>query len=539
VLQRRRLTYTSRIVVPAHLRATLGRSEITRSLRTQDRREALNRLKVWETHVGRLLTTLGRRGAAMTREEIDLLVARYLSETFDQIEERLDLDWHEVDLDQHRWSLADRAHALTGGLYHANPAATLQMAREAAPNASESVLRRLARRLMEAQLVAIKAELNAFGGEPLERPVILASSPAPTTAPPKATPKLSYLTRQYGDEQMARQRWSLRTENQYRGYLAVLTQMLGDPCIGDVTKEDLRRFGLDVARLPSNLTKKFPGRTHRQALEEAGDNPDVPRLAPNTINSHYQITRTFFSWAVNHDHLPNSPAIVLKNVAAGRASDQRLPFDDDDLLKYFRRLDSKRGLQPFEWWIARIMAYSGCRLGEAAQLCTHDIRQVKGIWVLDINETDDEQRVKTDASRRLVPMHEKLVELGLPDHAASSPPGFLWPKEMRTHPNPNASPVDRLQKRLNYIFDTSGIDHPKKTASHSFRHTVSSRLKDQSIAEYQIAEILGHETGSLSTNRYGTTTDLATLKKVIDLVSLPDPLASRASMPRPAGVKKD
>ena len=517
----------------------MGRSEITRSLRTQDRREALRRLKVWEGHIERLLTILSQRGANMRREEIDLLIAKYLSETFDQIEERLDLDWHEVDLDQHRWHLADRAHALTGGLYHANPTATLAQARALAPDASEDILRRIARRLMEAQLRAVKAELAAFGGEPLDRPDLRVMPPAVTKEAPKVTPRLSALTLQYGDEQMARKRWDFRTENQYRGYLAVLTQMLGDPCIGDVSKEDIRKFGLDIARLPSNLTKKYPGRTHRQALEEAGDNPEVRRLAPNTINSYYQITRTFFSWAVNHDHLPNSPATILKNVAAGKASEQRLPFDDEDLQKYFRRLDSKRNLQPFEWWIPRIMAYTGCRLGEAAQLCTHDIRQVKGIWVLDINETDDEQRLKTDASKRLVPMHSSLIDLGLIDLAASSPPGYLWPKEMRTHPNKKASPVDKLQKRLNYIFDTSGIDHPKKTASHSFRHTVSARLKDHSINDYQIAEILGHETGSLSTNRYGTTTDLATLKKVIDLVSLPGPVASRASMPRPAAVQKN
>jgi integrase len=167
------------------------------------------------------------------------------------------------------------------------------------------------------------------------------------------------------------------------------------------------------------------------------------------------------------------------------------------------------------------MAFTGCRLGEAAQLCKHDIRLEKGIWVIDINEIEDDKSLKTTGSKRLVPMHLRLIELGLPELASSSPNGFLWPQEMRNNPNPKASKVDKLQKRLAYVLRSSGIDDTKKTASHSFRHTVSSRLKALSVHEYQIAEILGHELDNISTGRYGSVTDLTTLKSVIDRLVLP------------------
>jgi len=521
VLQRRGQTYTSRIIVPTHLRATLGRAEITRSLRTQDRREALRRLRVWEGHIERLLKLLSRQGARMTREEIDRLVDEYTGKTFDEIEDTLALDWERPGLDQYSWDLNDRAHEISGALSDADPRPALELARQMAPDAPEDVLRKLARRLMEVQLVGITETLRALSGEPLRRPRIAYQHRPTHEAAPKLTPRLSELTRQYGDERVARKSWSKRTEFQIRGYLDLLANLLGDPAIGDVTKEDMRRLGLDLTKLPSNFTKKYRGKTPREVLEAVESDDAIPRLAPNSVNAYTQAIRSFFLWAVEHDHIAQNPAVVLKNMETGKASEDRHPFTDEDLLTYFRKLDTKRNRLPVEFWVPRIMAFTGCRLGEAAQLCRQDIRLEKGIWVIDINEVEDDKTLKTTGSRRLVPMHPRLIELGLPELASSSPHGFLWPQEMRTNPNPRGSKVDKLQKRLAYVLRTSGIEDRKKTASHSFRHTVSSRLKALSVQEYQISEILGHELDNISTGRYGSVTDLATLKTVIDQLSLP------------------
>lgn len=522
MLRLRGRTYMSRTLVPASLQALLGRSEITKSLRTSDKREALRRLHKWEGRIDRLLTVLRRQGATMTREELDILVAVYTEATFDRIEDTLALEWSEAGLDQYRWDLNDRAHELAGALSHADPEAALGLAREMAPEAPEEVLRKLARRLMETQLRALKAELLALSGEPLDRPrgygALLPTIPPVT---PEAGPRLSELARQYGDERVARNSWTSRTEFQVRGYLTLLADMLGDPFIGDITKSDMRRFGLELTRLPSNMTKRFPGKTPREALEAAGDDVTVHRLAPNSVNAYLQAIRSFFNWAVEHDHISQSPAAILKNMETGRASEDRHPFNDADLRAYFQRLDAKRGRLPVEYWVPRIMAFTGCRLGEAAQLCSHDVRQEKGIWIIDINEIEDDKNLKTTGSRRHVPLHPRLIELGLPEFASAAAPGFLWPKEMRTNPNPTGSPIDKLQKRLAYVLRSAGIEDPKKTASHSFRHTVSSRLKALSVPEYQIAEILGHELGSMSTGRYGSVTDLATLKSVVQLIELP------------------
>ncbi|MBU8977652.1 site-specific integrase [Lysobacter sp. MMG2] len=498
----------------------MGRVEITRSLRTGDRREALRRLVLWETHVGMYLNKIHRRGAGMTREQLDLLRDRFLSASFDEIEERLSMDWSETGLDVHRWDLAEEAEALTAGLANVDYHLGLPWARSMLPKAEDEVLRRLARRLMEAKLDAIKAELVALSGEPLRQPVVISERPSSVPSTLKHSPKVSELAKLYGDERVAIKSWSPRTEHQYRGYLAVLADLLGDPEVAAVTKDDMRRLGLTLIKLPANLTKRFPGMTPSQAVAEAGDASDIPRLAANSVNAYYQAIRSFFAWVELHDHVRSSPATVLKDVKRGRASEDRKPFDDADLSAYFAMLKLEREKRPFLYWIPYILAFSGCRLGEAAQLRKQDIRQESGLWVFDINEAEG-RRLKNESSPRLVPVHPRLVELGLLEHISQLPPGFLWPADMRTPADPTRSAVDKLQKLLARHLRRAGITDPKKTAAHSFRHTIPARLKALSVPEYQIADILGHENESMSTGRYGTTTDIQRLAEVVKLISLP------------------
>lgn len=521
MLQRRGNVYTSRVSLPVRLKRLLGRAEITRSLRTHDRREAMRRLRVWEAHIDCLLSIVSRQGASMKREELDLLVEQYTTKTFDEIEDTLALEWSEGGLYEYGFQLSERAEALAAALANANPEGAFELARTMAPGASEELLRVLARRLIEAQLRGIKAELAALSGEPLERPVAAPRRTQTVVPESKASRTLSELVAEYADGRVASKSWTSRTEIQVRGYLHFLTEMLGDQPVSAVKKEHLRQLGLDLTRMPASSTKRFRGMTPRQALQAAGEDEAVPRLAPNSVNAYYQAIRSFFNWAVDHDHIERSPATVLKDMKTGRASDDRLPFDDEDLIRYFAHLDAKKGLQKFEYWIPRIMAYSGCRLGEAAQLRAEDIRQERGVWVFDINEDVPGKRLKTDASRRQVPIHPRLLELGLTDFVASMPAGFLWPADMRTASGPSVSAVDKLQKRLAYVLRGAGVADSRKTASHSFRHTVSARLKALSTPEYQISEILGHEQDSMSTGRYGTTTDVVTLHAVISKLSLP------------------
>lgn len=515
MLQRRRHTFASRIVVPVDLQGYLGRVEITRSLGTSDPREAARRLALWETHIGTLFA--GLRSRSMTADQIELIARRYLAASFEEIEDRLALSWDEPGLDAHGFDLNDEAHRLSGLLSRTELAEFTDVATTLLPGADPHTLRKLARRLIEAKLEAVTAELKALAGEPLKRPVETARE---VKAPPKETPRVSKLARIYGDERVSLRKWSPKTEHLHRTILQTLADLLSDPRIGDVTKDDVRQLGQDIARLPANLTKKFPGLPPKDALRAAEGDPAIARLEARSINKYQQLARSLFAWAAAHDYIVQDPMVVLKDVEEGRARDDRKPFTDPDLIAYFRTLDQEAD-RPELYWLPRILAYSGLRLGEAAQLTRADLKEEFGVLVFDVNEDAEGTRLKTKSSRRLVPVHPRLVELGLLQFAELTPTEFLFEPQWRTTDNPARGAVDKLSKLLGRRLREAGISDRRKTAAHSFRHTVAARLKDSSVPEYQIAELLGHEIESLTVGRYGKTTDLVALRTAISNLRLP------------------
>ena len=527
VLQRRHLTYMSRIVVPAHLRAILGRAEITRSLRTQDHKEALRRLRVWEGHIERLLSIVSRQGARMTRQELDHLVRRYLDQRLEQIEDTLALDWSEAGLDQYRWDLNDRAHEISAALSFADPDPALGLARQMAPGASEDTLRKLSRRLMEVQLEAVKAELAALNGEPLRMPALYGAPPHTSAqdtaeAPPQAAPSLllSEVADIYSAERVAERNWNPKTEFQNRTILALLAELMGNPPIKSIDKEAIRAVGTDIVNLPSNMTKRFSGVAPRDVLARLEGDSTTPRLEPRSVNKYRQLLRSLFKWALEHEYVAVNPATVLRDVKEPPPREGREDFTDEDLVTYFARLPQEQEPLPFLYWIPRIMAYTGMRLGEASQLRKQDLREAMGLRVLDLN-TEDGKTLKNAASRRQVPIHPRLVELGLLEFIDGSPEGFLWPERFRTTDNRKRQDSDRLSKLLGRFLRRSGVTDEKKTGAHSFRHTVSTRLKDASVPEYQIADLIGHEDDSMTTGRYGKGTNVKRLLEVASLLKLP------------------
>ncbi|WP_344759745.1 site-specific integrase [Luteimonas lutimaris] len=454
----------------------------------------------------------------MPTDQLDEITRRYLAASFEEIEERLALEWEEPGLDAHRFDLNDEAHRLAALLAHADPGEFLDTARAMLPEAEADTLRKLARRLTEAKLEATTAELRALAGKPLQRPQT--ATAGALREEPKETPEFSEVARAYADERVSLGKWAPRTEHQNRAILATTIELMGDPRIGEVTKDDVRELGRAIRLLPANMGKKWPDKGPRDVLEITEGDPEVARLAPRSVNKYQQLVRSVFAWAMEGDTITKNPATVLKDMEEGDEREDRGDFTDDDLRAYFAELD-KEPDRPELHWIPRILAYSGMRLGEAAQLTREDVRQEGDTWVFDINDDDPDKQLKTKRSRRLVPVHSRLWQMGLREFLDSKGPGFLFDAEWRTTDNPKRGRVDALSKLLNRRLESAGIDDPDKTGAHSFRHTVTTRLAEAGAPEHQLSDLLGHKNKGVTMGRYTKATKPATLAEVIELLHLP------------------
>jgi len=142
------------------------------------------------------------------------------------------------------------------------------------------------------------------------------------------------------------------------------------------------------------------------------------------------------------------------------------------------------------------------------------------VAVFDFNEESEQKNLKTDGSARCVPIHPRLLELGVLEFVAGCPDGFLFPERVRFTVNPERGNMDLLSKQLNRWLRNAGIADKRKSVQ-SFRGTFATRLKDLGVAEYHIAEVVGHENDNITSGRYGKRTNLAALRDVVVKLQLP------------------
>jgi len=277
----------------------------------------------------------------MKQEELEALTQRYLATSFDEIEDRLALDWSPAGIEVHSSQINERCHELSGALAAADVSSTMELAREMAPHADEHTQRKLARRLIEAQLQASMAEIRAMAGEPLRRPEVIQGSPVTAVPEARTTPKISEVAAMYAEERVAQGRWSPKTAKQGVTIFELVAEMLGDPAIGEVTKAHIRQLGLDITKLPVNMAKRYPALSVAEVLAKTDGDDTVARLESRSVNKHYQHVRTLFAWAAEHDLIPQSPASVLHDVEEGRAQDARKAFDDKDITAFFAKIEQK------------------------------------------------------------------------------------------------------------------------------------------------------------------------------------------------------
>ncbi len=127
-------------------------------------------------------------------------------------------------------------------------------------------------------------------------------------------------------------------------------------------------------------------------------------------------------------------------------------------------------------------------------------------WCFDIVEEPDrpDKHLKTKSSRRIVPIHDTLLNLGLIEFIEllrkKDPMRERLFQELKIS---EGSYIKNVSTFFNKRYLPSlGIKTDKKNF-HSFRHTVSDHLKQKGIEPHFINELLGHSSGNIDLDRYG------------------------------------
>ncbi|MGH7288353.1 MAG: site-specific integrase [Myxococcota bacterium] len=265
--------------------------------------------------------------------------------------------------------------------------------------------------------------------------------------------------------------WKKKTPDETRRALRWLVQVVGDVRPDTVKREDMKRFKANVERVPRGTTATAEIRTFAAKVpERALDRATVTKLLGRVV--------AFFSWTVDRQWVRTSPAEgLLKNgKKRGReARELRESFTRTELASIFGAdYAANEGSRPARFWLPLLALYTGARRGELAQLLVRDVRDEEGVLLLDLNDDGHGKSLKTEASRRKVPVHSQVIELGLAQFVeARRQDGAerLFPDVKQTANGWG----DEVGKWFGRWKRKHGITTEKKTL-HSTRHTVRDAL---------------------------------------------------------------
>lgn len=559
-LIRRGTTYYFRARVPSDLVARLGRAELKRSLRTKEASTARTRgaraRALAEDLFGRIrgepmlteaqIAQLARNFYETALEET--LVWRLIADDVEgggdtieaQIEGRRALEKQIVrDLARGRTDLVSaEADALlldfelTDILSDGPPDADGRRRPIIHDEVSYLALcRGLLRALLEATRKAAAEDDGNFTfvptdpmlADPPSRP---SASPAPTTPPGAAPaaepagPPIGSLVEPFCREKEQSAKVSAKTLFDYRASLALFLQGVGEATpITTITPRQVVEFKDKLLRCPTNFRKRLDTDSLDEAIrlnEALPEDKRLDLLNPKTINEKYLSNiKTFFAWAATNQHVKESPAANVRAEQPKRAAvEERHPFSLADLQTIFAApvftgcRSERRRFEPGDhrprdhyFWAPLIALFTGCRLNEIGQLATADIVQLHDMPHFIITDAGDDQRVKSDAGKRTVPVHPELIQLGFFDYVRGVGSGRLFPAWALGADGYYSSAFSKWFSRF---LTSIGVKTDKKSF-HSFRHSFKDALREAGVVDRVQDLFMGHDDGSVA-RRYGSGT---------------------------------
>lgn len=330
---------------------------------------------------------------------------------------------------------------------------------------------------------------------------------------------ISQAFEQYKSEAILADRW--RPQTQYDNIISnrVFVELLGDIPINELSPAHFRSYRDFLMKYPvqKQKIKALKELTIQQVISS---NIDYSTVSLTTINNHLRRTSSFLNWLNDQGHHVPNTLNRMKIRQNKSLKSLRSPFDTKDLIKLFSSsifagLDFNHD---YQYWLPLLGLYTGCRLEELCQLHIDNIITDEAIPYFSIDDKHTNQHIKSDSSRRNIPIHNELINLGFIEFVNEKLTmqetmlfGYLKPQRSKYGHQPS--------KWFGKFKQAQGICDSKKVF-HSFRHTMVESLKKSRAYDYEIKAILGHSSGSITHDIYGSSsTEIELTNDAIQKVS--------------------
>ncbi len=295
-------------------------------------------------------------------------------------------------------------------------------------------------------------------------------------------------------------KWTRRRADQNQRTFDNLKFFLGNVPVNRITKADLKKALESISMLPVRNKKPYTKMALNQLVKL--DVPESDYLSSKSVREHLKLAQGIFSsYLVREaDILTHAPT---DGVRWEVVNNRYASLTDVQVRESLERSEGKP-----EWfsWFMRIAVYTGARRSEIAALRSGDFKFCR--------DTQRHYMVihkgKTDAARRVVPKHSRLIEQGL----------LAWVDEAGDLLFPVAATTpNRVTENFASLLDESMNDIGERIVFHSVRHTFITKARATGLNTALIQQIVGHEkTGAGITDRYTHSFQMKDILPVVDCI---------------------
>jgi len=347
-----------------------------------------------------------------------------------------------------------------------------------------------------------------------------------------------------------------KTVGEFDRALRFLIECCGDKPPADYTATDADLFEKMVQKLPLHhkafrdpaIAPTINKRTNRQEytmlaapkMVELNATLQLPIIDSRTQNKHMDRVRRFFNWCIKRHYMGRDNFFAERTFESTESTTkvERVPFSEEDVARIFAPETFLVACnEPHKFWGPLLAQFTGGRRNEIGQLYVADVIQDAGRWGIGIDAIYPNQRVKNKYSKRSIPLHSKVIELGFIQYVADVKqhgfdrlfPTLPYSKEngygdtladtFHRYLRSKRQPKPGAKKATKRAAPHVGIDDPKKVF-HSFRYRFCNRLY-QSSDDAKVKEMSGHERPGVFSQVYAGKLDFDKKVEIIERLSCP------------------
>ena len=210
------------------------------------------------------------------------------------------------------------------------------------------------------------------------------------------------------------------------------------------------------------------------------------------------------------------PSVInnLPKIEKTKKSEKKphIPYNTEQLLEMFNPKHSYFKKNPDAFWVCLIALFTGARANSAITLQYDDIIEKDGIWCINFIENHPIKHLKNEASERIVPIHQQLLDLGFVDYVQrrqkklnAKGTDFIFPRCQSKSGEYNNKYTTRVI--FNYLQEI-GVKSGTKDCYdfHSFRKNASIAMQNAGLIATYINDIIGWEGKSTMEQSYSNHT---------------------------------